>query len=130
MLPLEIDIDAMSYLRGRLVMLRDSLKTGDFQAISGGMPEFGAFDRSGMLHHHHELAHGLMLETLRAVIESIDVFYTNLVRADEAFTEEDRNRQAELTAYQRALDNLVHSSYLPGLEDARDRYRDSHEGEA
>ncbi len=129
MLPLEIDIDDMSYLRWRLIELRDSLKTGEFQSIDGSFAMFGRFDRTEMLRHHHSLAHGLMLETIKSVIKSIDIFYTSLVTAQEAFDNENQNLRAQMLSYQNAVENLSESSHLPGVNDARDRYRNRNGGD-
>jgi hypothetical protein len=118
------NIDAMSTLRSRLIALRDSLDTGDFATIGGSMPEFGDFDHSPMLHSHHEKAHTVMLETVKAVIECIDTFYTNLESAQTAFDDVDHLSRAVFTQYATAVDNLTEQSYLPGLEDARDRGRE------
>jgi hypothetical protein len=126
MLPLEIDIDAMSSLRSRLIMLQETLETGDFESIGGGMREFGGFDRTPLLEHHHGLAHGLMLETIKSIVASIDVFYTNLVSIQDSVAEQDMNAQVQMQAYLAALENLTASSYLPGLEETRERYRDNH----
>ena len=118
------NIDAMSNLRSNLIMLRASLDTGDVATIGGSMPEFGDFDHSPMLHSHHEKAHSVMLETVKAVIECIDTFYTNLESAQTAFDEVDGISQAAFTKYRSAVDSLTEQSYLPGLDEARDRGRD------
>ena len=118
------NIDAMSNLRSELVRLRDSLEDGDFASIGGSMPEFGDFDHSPMLVSHHQKAHTVMLETVRAVIECIDTFYTNLETAQTAFDDVDGISMAAFTRYRTAVDNLTEQSYLPGLEDARERGRD------
>jgi hypothetical protein len=76
-----------------------------------------------MLQGHHEKAHNVMLETVKTVIECIDTFYTNLERAQTAFDDVDAVSQATFTRYQTAIDNLTAQSYLPGLEDARERGR-------
>ena len=128
MLPLEIQIDAMSNLRSNLVTMRESVKTGEFKDVGGSLVEFGAFDKSGMLRHHHSLAHGLMMETLEAVAQSIDVFYNALVHAQNAFDETDQRTADDLTAYRNAVAQLNESSYLPGTEEVRDRYRHDHGG--
>ena len=123
------NMDAMSNLRSNLIMLRDSLDTGDFATIGGSMPEFGDFDHSPMLHSHHEKAHNVMLETVKSVIECIDTFYTNLESAQSAFDDVDGISMAAFTQYRAAIDNLTEQSYLPGLDDARERGRD-HAGHA
>lgn len=125
MLPFEIQIDDMSYLRGRLVELRDSLETGDFENI-GSLGVFGQFDRTGMLSHHHSLAHGLMLETIKAIVESIDVFYTSLVALQEGVDDQDGHLRQQMLSYERSVQDLAASSHLPGVDDARDRYRNRH----
>ena len=125
---MEIQIDAMSNLRSKLIGMRESVKTGEFKDVGGSLVEFGAFDRSGMLRHHHTLAHGLMLETLEAVAESIDVFYHALVQAQNAFDETDQRTADDLAAYRNAVAALTVSSYLPGTDEARDRYRHDHGG--
>jgi len=126
MLPLEIQIDAMTNLRSNLVTMRESVKTGEFKDVGGPLAEFGAFDKSGMLRHHHSLAHGLMLETLKAVAESIDVFYNALAQAQNAFDEADQRTADDLSTYRNAVAQLNEASYLPGTDEARDRYRDNH----
>jgi len=125
---IQLNIDAMSQLRTDLIRLRDSLETGDFESIGGSMPEFGAFDHSPMLQSHHEKAHGVMLETVKAVIECIDTFYTNLVRAQEAFDDVDALSMRDFVVYRQAVESLTAQSHLPGLEERRQHYRDEHDG--
>ena len=125
---IQLNIDAMSQLRSDLIRLRDSLETGDFESIGGSMPEFGAFDHSPMLQEHHTKAHGVMLETVKAVIECIDTFYTNLVRAQEAFDDVDALSMADFAQYRNAVESLTVQSYLPGLDERQQHYRDQHGG--
>jgi len=125
MLRLEIQIDAMTNLRSNLVTMRESVKTGEFEDVGGPLSEFSAFDKSGMLRHHHSLAHGI---TLEAVAESIDAFYNALVQAQNAFDETDQRTADDLSAYRNAVAQLNEASYLPGTDEARDRYRDNHGG--
>ena len=47
------------------------------------MSEYGTFDRTPMLSHHHELAHGIVLEGLETMVKSIDLFYDSLVALQE-----------------------------------------------
>jgi hypothetical protein len=125
---IQLNIDAMSQLRTDLLRLRDSLETGDFESIGGSMPEFGAFDHSPMLQSHHQKAHGVMLETVKAVIECIDTFYTNLVRAQEAFDDVDALSMRDFVVYRQAVENLTAQSHLPGLEERQQHYRNEHDG--
>ena len=122
------NLDAMSNLRSNLIMLRDSLETGDFATIGGSMPEFGDFDHTPMLQSHHEKAHNVMLETVKTVIECIDTFYTNLVRAQEAFDDVDALSMRDFVVYRQAVESLTAQSHLPGLEERRQHYRDEHDG--
>ncbi len=126
--PVEVQIDAMSNVRSRLVAMRDSVKKGEFEDLGGPMNEFGHFDRSGMLQHHHALAHESMTETLEAVARSIDVFSAALVAAQDAFDNEDQNVRVQMRAYGNAVSTLNESSYLPGTDEARNRCRHEHKG--
>ena len=124
MLPLEVQIDAMSNVRSQLIMMRDSVRTGEFKDIGGPMSEFGEFDRTQMLSHHHALAHGVVLEGLEAMVKSIDLFYDSLVALQTQIDNADGDSEAQM----KALAHLTEASYLPGTEQARDRYQDEHGG--
>ncbi|MEO5851696.1 MAG: hypothetical protein ABIQ15_04205 [Nocardioides sp.] len=124
MLPLEVQIDAMSNVRSRLIEMRDAVHTGDFKDIGGPMKEFGGFDRTPMLSHHHELAHGVVLEGLETMVKSIDLFYDSLVALQDNIANTDEDSAARM----KALADLADASYLPGTEGARDRYQDEHGG--
>jgi len=124
MLPLEVQIDAMSNVRSQLMVMRDSVRTGKFKDIGGPMSEYGAFDRTPMLSHHHALAHGVVLEGLQAMVTSIDLFYDSLVALQTQIDNADGDSEAQL----KALASLTEASYLPGTEQARDRYQDEHGG--
>ena len=76
------------------------------------MSEFGAFDHTPMLSHHHELAHGIMLEGLKTVMECIDTFYTDLVRPRRV-RDVDALRRG-VRGYRKAGRDLTAASHLPG----------------
>jgi hypothetical protein len=124
MLPLEVQIDAMSNVRSQLISMRDSVRTGEFKDIGGPMSEYGTFDRTPMLSHHHELAHGIVLEGLETMVKSIDLFYDSLVALQENIASTDEESSARM----KALADLTAASYLPGIDTARDRYQDEHGG--
>lgn len=126
MLPLEVQIDAMSNVRSQLIAMRDSVDTGDFKNIGGPMTEYGGFDRTAQLNHHHALAHGVVAEGLETMIRSIDSFYDNLVALQHSIDTVDGDTAARLAAQRAALENLEAASHLPGFESARERYRDQH----
>ena len=124
MLPLEVQIDAMSNVRSQLVMMRDSVRTGEFKDIGGPMSEFGEFDRTSMLSHHHVLAHGVVLKGLEAMVKSIDLFYDSLVALQAQIDSADGDSAAKM----KSLADLTEASYLPGMAQAKDRYQDEHGG--
>lgn len=125
MLPLEVQVDAMSNVRSRLIMMRDSVRTGDFKNIGGPLPEFGGFDRTSMLARNHTLAHGVVLEGLETMVKSIDKFYEALVSLQDNILSTDEDSAARLEA----LAALTAASYLPGTGQARHRYQHEHEHE-
>jgi hypothetical protein len=127
MLPLEVPIAAISSLRGQLISARDTLEDGDFESIGGPMTEFGTFDNRGLLQHHHGLAHGLMLTTIKTHIGSLDQFYDALVSLQAAMDQTDGNAAQDVKTINTALADLDAASHLPGTERERDHYRHEHD---
>jgi hypothetical protein len=126
MLPLEVQIDAMSQVRSQLIMMRDGVRTGDFKNIGGPMTEYGEFDTTPLLSHHYELAHGVVLEGLETMVKSIDTFYDSLLALQQAVGEVDDDSAAAQHVIATALNDLDVASHLPGFDSARERYRDEH----
>lgn len=129
MLPLEVQISAMSQLRSSLVMMRDNVTTGDFKAIGGPLRQYGSFENSEMLSHHHALAHSLSLETLETVIKSIDRFYEGLVALQKELASTDEYLVDDAIRHYQALHDLTDSSRLPGLAETRRNWRERHGNE-
>ena len=91
------------------------------------MSEYGTFDRSPMLSHHHELAHGVVLEAVKTVIEVHRHLLHNLVRAQEAFDEHRRGSHADFVIYRQAGRPHGRSRTCPAPEERRSN-RYEHDG--
>jgi hypothetical protein len=126
MLPLEVQIDAMSQVRSQLIMMRDGVRTGDFKNIGGPMTEYGEFDTTPLLSHHHELAHGVVLKGLETMVKSIDKFYDSLLALQQAIGDVDDDSATRQQLITTALNDLDVASHLPGYDRAREQYRDEH----
>ena len=127
MLPLEVPISAVSNLRSRLIMARDTLDLGEFESIGGRVPGYGTFEHIDTMNEQHKLAHGLILETIKAQIDDLDRFYEGLVLIQNTMYDTDLTAAQAHRNVEQAVDALDVSSLLDGVDDARDDYHHGHE---